>query len=329
MIITRTPLRISFVGGGSDLPAFYREEPGAVVTATINKHIYITVNRKFDPAVRLSYSATEEVERVDELKHDLARECLKLVGIKNHIEVHSAADVPGGTGLGSSSAYTVGLLKALHASKGFCLSDDQIAALACEIEIGRCGKPIGKQDQHAAAFGGLRMLEFHPDEAVTSTPIFLNNEAARTLQERSLLFYTGQTRAAESILVNQNAAVHKNSVRADIRSMANMAHAFKDALLKGCLDDLGPILHAAWTLKRNLVPGITNDGIDEAYTKARNWGATGGKLLGAGGGGFILLYAEPDKHYFICKALSHLQQVDFRFTPYGTSVIYNDGGGAL
>lgn len=335
MIVTRTPFRLSFVGGSSDIPSFNEHETGAVVTTTIDKYMYVSVNhRPLDPRIRVSYSKTEDVPTTDDLEHDLVRECLREWGVTSNIEITSTADIPGGTGLGSSSAYTAGLIKALHryCTRGHS-SNWAIAAAACQMEIVRCKKPIGFQDQFACALGGIRLLEFHPDSNVTTEDVRKNiafttdNKDVAAMRmaafhARLLLLYTGDTRSANAILARQSAAMLDDRTRASVRSMVSMAYAFRDALVSGSLDDLGPILHSAWMVKRSLTEGITNDRIDRAYRIGREWGATGGKLLGAGGGGFLLFYAEPDMHPAICKALPELTPLPFQFETEGCQVVY-------
>jgi D-glycero-alpha-D-manno-heptose-7-phosphate kinase len=329
VIISRTPLRISFVGGGSDLPAFYEHEPGAVVSTTINKYVYITVNTKFDRRVRASYSRTEIVDSVDELAHDLIRESLKLTGIDGAIEITSISDIPSrGTGLGSSSTYTVGLLNALHAYRGRLAGAERLAREACEIEIVRGGKLIGKQDQYIAAYGGLKHLSFEDDGNVRVSPILCAPEMRRQLNERLLLLYTGQTRQAEEILSEQAGNMADEGNRAAVRRMAALADQMRDALNRNELDGFGEILHANWLVKRTLASGITTAAIDEAYDEARRQGAVGGKILGAGGGGFLLLYAPKERHEAICRAVPTLRPVPFQFEPHGSRLIYIEENGA-
>lgn len=329
MIISRTPLRISFVGGGSDLPAFYRREPGAVVSTAIDKYIYITVNAKFDRKIRASYSRTEMVDSVDELEHELIREALKMVGIDGAIEVTSIADIPSrGTGLGSSSTYTVGLLNALYGHSNHLAGAERLAREACEIEIERCGKPIGKQDQFIAAYGGLQFIRFNPDESVFVDPIICEPETRQRLQERLLLLYTGLTRKAGDILGEQshNTATDQGK-KASLRRMVGYAEQMREALVRNDLDGFGEVLHANWMEKQRLASGITKPSIDRWYDKARAHGAIGGKVLGAGGGGFLLLCAPRERHTEICRALPELRCVGFRFSPQGSKLIYVEENG--
>jgi len=323
VIISRTPLRISFVGGGSDLPAFYHREPGAVVTTAINKYIYITVNKKFDDRIRASYSITEMVDRVEDLRHELIREALRVVGVTGGIEITSISDIPSrGTGLGSSSTYTVGLLHALHAYTGRHAGAQRLAEEACEIELDRCGKPIGKQDQYIAAYGGLQFLRFEAD-GVRVEPLVTNAGFRARLQSYLLLMYTGLTRNADVILEEQGRNLRDTgSARANTARLRDLAFELRSALLDQQLDAVGEILNAGWRLKRGLAPGITSSEINEWYDRARAAGATGGKVLGAGGGGFLLLFAAPDRHDVIARALPELRAVPFKFEPQGSRIIY-------
>ena len=332
MIISRTPLRISFVGGGSDLPAFFcQQEAGAVVSTAINKYNYITVNPKFDDKIRASYSRTEIVNHVDELKHELIREALKIVRIDRGIEITSISDIPSrGTGLGSSSAYTVGLLNALYAYRNYFAGAERLAREACIIEIERCGKPIGKQDQYIAAYGGLRFIRFNSDGNVFVDPIVCAPETRERLQEGLLMLYTGLVRRADDILREQSHSTQADEEkRASLRRMVGLAEQIQGALLRNDLGGFGEVLHAGWMEKRKLASGITQPRIDEWYERARAHGAIGGKILGAGGGGFLLLYAPPERHPEICEALPELRPIDFRFSLQGSKLIYveeNDYG---
>jgi len=329
MIISRTPLRISFVGGGSDLPAFYRQEPGAVVSTAINKYIYITVNPKFDRKIRASYSRTEIVDTLEELEHELIREALKMVGISGAIEVTSIADIPSrGTGLGSSSTYTVGLLNALYAYENHLAGAERLAQEACQIEIERCGKPIGKQDQFIAAYGGLQFIRFNADESVFVDPVICMPETKKRLQEGLLLLYTGLTRSADDILEEQSRNTHDDDdKRQSLRRMVGYAEQLREALVRNDLGGFGEVLHANWTEKRHLASGISKPCIDTWYDTARAHGAIGGKILGAGGGGFLLLYAPPERHEEICAELPELRCVQFRFSPQGSKLIYVEENG--
>ena len=329
MIISRTPLRISFVGGGSDLPAFYRREPGAVVSTAVDKYIYITVNKKFDHRIRASYSVTEIVDSVDELKHELIREALKLLGLDGGIEITSISDIPSqGTGLGSSSTYTVGLLNALYAYIGQHVGAERLAREACQIEIDICRKPIGKQDQYIAAYGGLKYIQFNPDESVFVDPIICEPRTRQALQDRLLLLYTGLTRSADGILQEQKANTENDAERQRaLQRMVRMASDLRLALCANDLDSFGELLHESWLEKKKLASGITNEQIDRWYEEARRHGAIGGKITGAGGGGFLLLYAPPERQAEIIRALPELRPVPFRFEPQGSKIIYVEENG--
>jgi D-glycero-alpha-D-manno-heptose-7-phosphate kinase len=329
MIISRTPLRISLVGGGSDLPAFYHQEPGAVVSTTINKYIYITVNPKFDDKIRASYSQTEIVDGVDELQHELIREALKMVRITRGIEITSISDIPSqGTGLGSSSTYTVGLLNALYAYRNYFAGAERLAQEACTIEIERCSKPIGKQDQYIAAYGGLQFIRFNPDSSVFVDPVICIPETRQRLQEGLLMLYTGLVRRADDILREQSHNTQNdNDRRTSLHRMVGLAEQMREALQQNDLGGFGEVLHTGWVEKRKLASGISNSRIDEWYERARAHGAIGGKILGAGGGGFLLLYAPPERHPEICEMLPELRPIEFRFSPQGSKLIYVEENG--
>jgi len=324
MIITRTPLRISFVGGGSDLPAFYEQTPGAVVSTAIDKYIYITVNPKFDHKIRASYSITQIVDTVEELQHELIRESLQLLGIQKGIEIPSISDIPSqGTGLGSSSTYTVGLLNALYAYVGTAAGEERLAKEACCIEIERCGHRIGKQDQYIAAYGGLKYIRFNPDGSVFTDPIIMSPQAKKRMQDNLLLMYTGVTRKANDILTQQSKNILSDTEkRASLQKMVDLAHQLKEALNNNEIDALGELLHANWMEKRQQANGISNGYIDTWYQRARAAGAIGGKLLGAGGGGFLLFYAHQERHPDIIHALPGLRRVPLRFSPQGSKIIF-------
>lgn len=318
MIITRTPYRISFVGGGSDMAAFYRHEPGCVVSATIDRYLTIVVTRKYDDDVRVSYSQTENVQRANEVAHPLVRAALSLANVQKGIEIVSVGDIPSGSGLGSSSAFTVGLLHALYALQGEFATADYLARGACVAEIEMARSPIGKQDQYAAAFGGLKCYTFHEDGRVSVEALPIDTEG---LGHYLLLCDTGVRRDANPILAAQSDAMRDSRKRADVRAMANLARAFRDALLAARLEECGAILDAAWRHKREL--GATTDQIDAWYTQARAAGAWGGKVCGAGGGGFLLFLAPPERHADIKHALG-LRAVPIRLSAHGSQVVYAD-----
>jgi D-glycero-alpha-D-manno-heptose-7-phosphate kinase len=321
MIISQTPYRVSFAGGGTDLPAFYRHEFGAVLSTTIDQHIYVTIHRRFEASIRVSYSRTEVAAALDDVQHELVREAMRQVEIDEPLEITTIGDVPSGTGMGSSSSLTVGLLTALHGYRHRVVSPRQLADEACRIEIETLGKPIGRQDQYAAAFGGLNYIRFNPDESVEVEPVPCRSETLRELEQRVLLAYTGQTRDANEILERQSSrAVENISVLRALRDLADkMRHALAGP---GDLDRFAALLHEGWELKRSLGCGISNDRIDEWYAAARRAGAGGGKLLGAGGGGFLLLLAPPWRHRAIREALGRPQELSFRIAPYGSRNIF-------
>jgi D-glycero-alpha-D-manno-heptose-7-phosphate kinase len=322
VIITRTPLRISFAGGGTDLPAFYREYGGGAVTsAAIDKFIHVLVNPKFDRSIRVAYSRTENVERLEDLEHELVREALRAAGLDGAVEIHTIADIPGeGTGLGSSSTLTVGLLNALHAYRGVLKDPAELAEEACRIEIDRLHGTLGKQDQYIAAFGGIEHFEFRPDDTVRATPIPLGTAGREALSDHLSLFYTGITRKAEGILkpMSERAGINKDTL---IRIRAQAAEA-RSAILAERFDELGAILDEGWRLKRTLASGISSDAIDRSYETAKRAGAFGGKITGAGGGGFLLLVHPPERSRQISDALSPMQRLPVRITPEGSRILF-------
>lgn len=324
MIISRTPLRMSFVGGGSDLPSFYERYGGAVLSTAIDKYVFVTCNPKFDNGIRIAYSKTEEVDTVEKIEHRLVRETMKLLKIEGGVEITTIADVPSkGTGLGSSSSFTVGLLNVLYAFQGRYASAATLGTQSCQVEIDLCGEPIGKQDQYAAAFGGLNLIEFQPDGGVDVTPVVMSPHHRRTLSKRILAFYTGVTRSASSLLQVQSENVASDiDKQKTLRRMVELTYDLKKELESGNLDSFGEILHENWNLKRSLASGISTGDIDDWYDTAMRHGAEGGKLLGAGAGGFMIFYADEDKHDAIVKALSGLRQVSFNFEPLGSRIIF-------
>lgn len=323
MIITRTPFRISFVGGGSDMETFYSRYPGAVLSTSINKFMYISSHRFFFPGqIRVKYSETETVNQIDDLKHPLLREAMRLTGVTSGIEISSIADIPAGTGMGSSSAFTVGLLQCLYAVKRHYVTHEQLASEACHIEIDILGEPIGKQDQYAVAFGGLNIIHFKPDGNVSVEPLYIKNEIYRQLQDNLVMLYTGYQRKASDILSEQK----KNSSQEEkfniLKSMVSLVPDLRNCLYSGQLDDFGKILHENWILKQKLASQISNSQIDEIYNAGIQAGATGGKLLGAGGGGFMLFYCEKSKQKKLLESLRHLRPFDFSFEREGSKLIY-------
>ncbi|RJR12568.1 GHMP kinase [Candidatus Parcubacteria bacterium] len=321
MIISRTPFRISFAGGGTDLPDYYRVRPGCVVSTAINKYMFISVHRPFDNRIRLKYSKTEIVDKVDLIEHPIIREALKLTGIADGIEITSVSDIPAQAGLGSSSSFAVGLLHALHAFKGEYVSADQLASEACEIEMVRLGEPVGKQDQYIAAWGGMQFIRFNPDETVFVDPLICATETKQRLHERLMLFHCSGSRSARDILNDQRRQMAEKL--AGWNRMEMLALDLRGLLLNnGEISRVGSILHESWTLKRMSGGKITNDAIDAWYARAREAGATGGKLLGAGGGGFLLFFVEPDARNAVKEALSDLRLIPFEFEPQGSKIIY-------
>jgi D-glycero-alpha-D-manno-heptose-7-phosphate kinase len=327
MIVSRTPLRMSFVGGGSDLPVFYRKHGGAVLSCAIDKYVYVNVNRKFDDGIRVAYSRTEEVGRVEQIEHPIVRHALAMMGIDGGIEITTIADIPSrGTGLGSSSSFTVGLLNALAAYQGRYLSREVLGRDSCRIEIELCGEPIGKQDQYAAAFGGINLIEFHTDETVVVTPIMLNPELRATLSRRLLVFYTGMVRSASAVLKDQSEQVVSNGDKQDaLKQMVALTYRVCDDLRTGRLDGFGDALHTNWLLKRSLSGSVSNEAIDGWYDAARREGAIGGKILGAGSGGFLLFYAPEERHEAIERALAPLRRIAFDFDYLGSRILFYDG----
>ena len=315
---------MSFVGGGSDLPSFYRKHGGAVVSTAINKFVYITLNEKFDHRIRVSYSRTEEADTVAEVQHPLVRESMKLLDVKGGIEITSVADIPSkGSGLGSSSAFTVGLLHALHAYSGRYASAEQLAREACAIELERCGEPIGKQDQYAAAFGGFNFIEFNADDSVSVEPILCKRETLLQLQDNIIVFYTGISRSASAVLKNQEDAVAASEAKQKtLQRMAQLARDLKTELQRNSIAAFGDVLHEGWELKRSITSEISSSEIDNWYAAARNAGAIGGKLLGAGSGGFLMFYAPGERHEAIAHALSGLRRIPMRFEPQGSRIIF-------
>lgn len=320
MIISKTPLRISFVGGGTDFEDFYRQYPGRVLSASIDKYIYLGVNPKFDGLIRVSYSKTENVAHRNEVEHPIVKMALEHMGIESGVEIVSVADIPAkGTGLGSSSSFTVGLLHALHAYIKKGVLPQELAEKACQIEINKLGSPIGKQDQYAAAFGGLSVINFNADGSVKLDPITLPPKIKEDFQNHMLAFYTGIERQANEILFEQKQKI--DSKIEFLKKMSDMVLPFKDALISGDFKAMGNMLHQNWLLKKELASGISNSKIDQMYQKALVAGAYGGKILGAGGGGFLLVLAPPEKHQSIKNALAEYKNVPFNFSMGGSSIV--------
>ena len=321
MIIVQTPLRVSFFGGGTDFPSYFRREGGCVLTTAIDKYIFITVKKRFDHLLRVGYTRTEMVTSLDEIQHELFREALRLTGIREAVEINSTGDIPSaGTGLGSSSTVTVGTLHALYTLMGEIVPAERLAREACEIELDILDKPIGVQDQYIAAYGGLRFIEFHPDGLVSIQKVVMDVDSQRRLNDNLLLFFTGTERRADLILKEQVDNISER--RPILKRMAQMAEIARQELVAGNVDAIGVLLQEAWSLKKQLASGISNGAIDGMYSAALRAGAIGGKITGAGGGGFLLLYCPHDKQDAVRSALG-LQELPFQLEPDGTKVIFN------
>jgi D-glycero-alpha-D-manno-heptose-7-phosphate kinase len=321
MIITQTPYRVSFAGGGTDLPAFYEHDYGAVLSMAVDHHMYVTVSPRFEKTIRVAYTKVDVADTIDGVDHTIAREVLRMTDLPEHIEITTVGDVPAGTGMGSSSSLAVGLISALYAYKGHVTSPKFLAEKACEIEIDILGKPIGRQDQYAAAFGGINYIRFNPDHTVEVEPVPCDAGFIDQLERHILLLYTDQQRDADTILKKQSEGSRdKMSV---LREMRDLAGELRTAISgAGDLDEFGRILHQGWELKRSLGFGISNQGVDDWYQAARAKGAMGGKLLGAGGGGFLLVMAPPERHDAIREAVGQPRELDFRVDRRGSRVIF-------
>lgn len=324
MIITQTPLRISIAGGGTDISAYYQKHGGAVLSTAIDKYVYVILNKRFDDKIYISYSRKEIVDHVDEIQHELVREALKITGLEKGIEIAIMADIPSsGSGLGSSSSLTVGLLNAFYTYKGIQVPAEQLAQEACEIEIERCGKPIGKQDQYIAAYGGLNYFEFNSDGSVIVTPINIG-PLKQHWGASMMLFFTNITRSADVILKEQTGRTEENAAFLDkIKALAKDA---RDAVQKGNFDAVGDILRENWLLKKELANGITKPEIDNMVDVAVAGGAVGCKICGAGGGGFLLTYCSRQHKSQLRKAMSAYREMPFFLERYGSKVNYNVEG---
>ena len=323
MIISRTPLRISFVGGGTDIREFYQNHKGSVLSSSINKYAYVMTHPFFNSKqILLKYSDMELVHNVDEIKHPIFREVLRFLDIKGGLEITTNADVPAGTGMGSSSSFTVGLLNCLYAYLGKNVSKEKLAKEACKIEIDILKEPIGKQDQYISAFGSINFIEFFPNETVSVSPIIMSEKCRNKLNENLIMFYTGMSRSASKILKNQITSIKKEDNIKIMAKMAGLAEELRKKLNKNDLSSFGSILNKGWLLKKKLAHNITNPIIEKYYAKAIQNGATGGKILGAGGGGFLLFYADRKNHDKIRKSLGNLVELTFRFDNEGSRIIY-------
>jgi len=322
MIIAQTPLRLSFLGGGTDFEDFYSVNGGgAVLSSAIDKFTFVIVKERFDDMIYLNYSRKEIVSCVDDIEHELIREAMRMAGVESGIEITTMADIPSeGTGLGSSSSITVGLLQALHTYRGDSVTAEDLARQACQIEIDILGKPIGKQDQYISAYGDMRLISFHAD-TVKIDRVGINRECKRKLNENLLVFYTGLTRQSSGILTEQKANI---SERMDLlKELTGLAFQGRKTLLSGAFEEFGELLHEGWNLKKQLSSKITNSDIDDVYRTARKAGAIGGKIAGAGGGGFLLLYCPVAKRDNVRASLGQLREFPFHFHNDGSKVIFN------
>lgn len=321
MIISQTPYRVSFAGGGTDLPSFYESEPGAVLSVGLSQHMYVTVSPRFEPSTRIAYTRTEICETLDDIEHTIAREALRQTELGPYLEITTIGDVPAGTGLGSSSSLAVGLLNALYAYGGNVASPGRLAEEACAIEIDVLKKPIGKQDQYAAAYGGVNYIRFNPDQSVDVEPVPCRPGTLAELENHALLMYTEKRRNADDILQAQSVGTKEHF--GVLRQMRDLAAELRDALAgEGDLDGFARLLHEGWMLKRSLGFGIATAKVDEWYEAARRAGAQGGKLLGAGGGGFLLLLAPPNRHEAIREALGRPRELRFGIDRRGSRIIF-------
>ena len=321
MIIVRTPLRISLFGGGTDFPGYFLAEGGSVLSSAIDKYIYVIIKERFDDKFRIGYTRTEIVDSIDKIEHELIREALRKTGVAKGVEIITMGDIPAGTGLGSSSTVTVGALHAMHVFQGKNVDCETLAREACDIEVGILRKPIGYQDQYIAAYGGLRFIEFRKDGSVGTNKVGLDSEVLRMLGDHLMLFFSGTTRKSESILTEQKDNISQNVDT--LRQLSSMASIAKEALFQGDLHSIGDLLHESWELKKTLANGISNGELEEIYQTARSAGALGGKITGAGGGGFLMLFCAQEKKEAVRAALSHLRELPFHLEPDGSKVILN------
>jgi D-glycero-alpha-D-manno-heptose-7-phosphate kinase len=324
LIITRSPLRISLGGGGTDLPSYYRKHSGFVLSAAINRYVYITINEAFRPRIILKYSKLEDVERWEDIQHPIIREALRLTGVQGpYLEIVSLSDIPAGTGLGSSGSFTTALLRALHTMNRNFVPPRELAEQACHIEIDLLKEPVGKQDQYIAAFGGITCFEFLPDDRVVAEPLKIASETLANLEDNLLLFFTGASRSAAEVLRDQDRRTRDNAseMLENLHHTKHLGHASRDALLAGDLRKFAELMHVHWEHKKKRSPGISSSLIDEMYELARANGALGGKLIGAGGGGFLMLYTEDKTRLRAAMRRAGLREVRLQFDFSGTSVL--------
>lgn len=326
MIIARSPLRITLGGGGTDLPSYYREHEGFLISAAIDKYVYVTVTRPFTPGIYLKYSNMEHVEKVEDIQHRIIREVLRMECLKTpQVEITTLADVPSGTGLGSSGSFTTALLKSYYAYRRKFILPQELAELACHIEIDRLGEPIGKQDQYIAAYGGLTCFTFHPDDKVTAEPLNISMNTMLDLSDNLLLFFTGFSRSAGVILKDQDSRSrnHEDEIRRNLDYVKALGYRSKAALESGNLDQFGELMHEHWEHKKTRSNNMSNPDIDEWYDLAMNNGASGGKLVGAGGGGFLMFYATDRNKLRRAMQQAGLEELRFHFDFEGTRVVLN------
>ena len=324
MIIARSPLRISLGGGGTDLPSYYQEHGGFLIAGAIDKYVYATVMRPFEPGIYLKYSSLEQVKNVSEVKHPIIREALSELSLRTpQVEITTLADIPSGTGLGSSGSFTTALLKALYSHYRKNIHPKELAELACKIEIEKLGEPIGKQDQYIAAYGGLTSFTFNPDGSVIAEPLLISTDTLHNLEDNLLLFFTGISRSASSILSDQDKkSKSKDSSMIDnLHFIKDLGYRSRDALLAGETNKFGELMHEHWEHKRSRSQGMTNEFINTAYETAMTNGAIGGKLVGAGGGGFLMFYANDKTKLRNAMKELGLDEVRFQFDFEGTKVI--------
>jgi len=326
MIISRTPFRISFIGGGTDLKSFYSKEDGMVLSTSIDKYVYVVVKCQIgivEYKYRINWSKVEFKNHIEDIEHPIVREALKMFKIDFPVEITTFADVPASTGLGSSSSFAVGLLHVLFALKGEMVTKSQLASLASKIEVELLGRTMGSQDHYAAAYGDLNVFTFHNDGSVSVEPVFYRPEVKKSLENNLMLFYTGIKRDASEVLKSQDKKT--NEKMAVLRKMRDLVEPLRDILSSGInMNEFGRILHQNWMLKKSITSEISSREIDSFYEKALKAGALGGKLLGAGGGGFLLLYVEPQNQHAVASSLSDLFQLPFIFDSAGTRITYYD-----
>jgi D-glycero-alpha-D-manno-heptose-7-phosphate kinase len=322
MIITQTPLRIGLLGGGTDLPSYYRDSGGRVLNCALDKYVYVIVKQRFDDDIYVNYSKKEIVRRVEDVEHELVREAMQMTGVASGVEITTLADIPSaGSGLGSSSAVTVGLLHALFAYRGQQMPPEELAERACSIEIDRCGKPIGKQDQYIAALGGIRDIRFGPGDEVAAEEVALPSAERRALQHQIMLFYTGITRSADPILAEQNANVA--AIRPQLDLLRDLAGFAVERLRGGDVDAIGPAVRESWEVKKKLASRVSNSQVDQAVELALGAGASGAKLTGAGGGGFLLVICPVERQHAVRESLAHMRELPVKLDRLGSRIVLN------